>query len=178
MYNPQLHQIWKLGPYDYYAPKVCGAGKRAQYQENLMRTILESANGPKVLKMVAELAMARKTVQRTIPDHLKEEVMTEEVLNERYGEVVNAFMISSQYSYVLVLLETLLTPCDGSPSVKDGFDSATEFEVKAINNFFFGNGTNKTKKETTSSIASPKRNKVKAEQQPVIISPKNSDIDN
>ncbi len=49
------------------------------------------------------------------------------------------------YDYSLKLLELILIPSEGSPPIKEAYDSATDEEVQAITNFFAGNANSKTK---------------------------------
>ncbi len=68
------------------------------------------------------------------------------------------------YDYSLRLLEIILQPSDGGPSVKDAYDSATDEEVQLVMDFFALNAGGKTKSassKTSGSNASKKTAKVK-----------------
>jgi hypothetical protein len=49
------------------------------------------------------------------------------------------------YDYSLRLLEIVLIPSEGSPSIKESYDSATDEEVQAVMDFFSGSVSGKTK---------------------------------
>lgn len=51
------------------------------------------------------------------------------------------------YDYSLRILEVILTPSDGSPSVKEAYDSATDEEVRGVMDFFAVNVSGKTLSE-------------------------------
>jgi hypothetical protein len=84
-----------------------------------------------------------KQISADINDEKGTKLSTEDVI-DRYS-----------YEYFLRLLELLLTPDKGSPSVKESYDSATDEEVKDVMDFFSVSVSGKTILEHSKASDSP-----------------------
>jgi hypothetical protein len=123
--------LWVLGGHQFTSLARVGAGHRARYAEQQMQAAIEAGG-----KSVLDLA-------------------TYEGRND-LGAIVQNYASMNPYKAMLSILETVLTPCEGSPSVAEAYDLATEEEVQAVVDFFGGTSNDKT--EPAQSKASAGKN--------------------
>lgn len=130
-----LKQTFTLGGFNYTAPIKIGAGIRARFAEKQMDMILKGEHSSKMLKSLKDVSGD-----------------TDEALKNKYLDMAQAFTFTNGYNISLLILETVLTPAEGSPSIKEAYEIATEEEANKIISFFSGQAptpvktTNKNKK--------------------------------
>jgi hypothetical protein len=144
--NGEARQIFNLGEFPYHAPIKLGAGYRR-------RIDLAKANGAidsGALALVMKAMSSRKK-----PNGLPEKEWDEQNKNAAI-ELIASGIDLKNVDNDLAVLEALLTPMTGSPSVRQAYmELSTDDEVKAVVNFSEGLANDKTgtEEEQTSTGA-------------------------
>ena len=137
-------KIWKLADYDYWSYPKIGAGIRADFQQRLFDFILNSPKGVEIIKLLADIQSINKKKQNVniyIPEHLKDNADANDLdakIKENWSEILGVVGAINIRTQALITLQCVLHPCDGSPSVEESYNQATEEEVVEITNFFQG----------------------------------------
>lgn len=133
-------QVFLLGKFPYYAPPTLGAG---------YRTWIELAKVNNALDTGA-LAGAMSVLNRQIMPKGMDPKRWEEQLQAQATETISSMIDFGKIDNDLAILETLLTPAPGSPTVKKAYlEFSTKKQIKAVVDFSKTSAEDKT--ETVSA---------------------------
>lgn len=133
--NGEARQIFELGGLPFHGPINLGAGYRRRIELAKANEAIDSG----------ALALVMKTMSsRKKPNGMPDKQWQEQIKDEAIDIITSGIDIKS-IDPNLAVLEGLLTPMPGSPTVRKAYmELATESEVQAVINFSEGLVTDKT----------------------------------